>query len=82
VKSELLKRFRSGIDYVTPRTLGDKMFATGIALDLGAISSSILLTTLHKSDVIHLSQDTIEGIRDFLLWGVHIFASDGILKTG
>lgn len=65
-----------------PKTTGEKMITGGITVDLGVISSSVLVSHLNKEGVINLSSEQIQSLKDVLFFGGHIILSDAILKIG
>jgi len=66
----------------TPRTTGEKMFLGGIAVDLGVIASAVLINSLQKEGITHLTPEQTQTIADILLWWFHITLSDAVLKLG
>lgn len=75
-------RLINQLSRLKPKTLGEKMLATAVSLDLGAIAISSILTMTQKEGITAITPDTIQAIHNVLFWGVHIVISDAFLKIG
>ncbi|OGK17446.1 hypothetical protein A2799_03265 [Candidatus Roizmanbacteria bacterium RIFCSPHIGHO2_01_FULL_39_24] len=76
------ERRENPLGRLMPKTTGEKMLAGAITIDLGVISSSVLITHLTKEGLLDLTAEQTQAIKDVLFWGGHIVVSDIILKVG
>ena len=73
---------KSFIERIKPKTVGERMFAAGIGMDLSYIALAATLTYLKDEEVTHFTPEQFQSVINVLFWSVHIILSDIVLKLG